>query len=128
MVEVLIVIVVVGILASLAIPIYLRNVNSSRRVEAYRHIELIKGSLTRWYSVNGASYTGAALGGTLDYDPNNVLTQGGQTQNFNYTLAVPTDQTYVITATRNGNNAPGVTLNQTITMNEAGTLGGTYPL
>ncbi len=129
LIEVLIVIVILGILAALAIPIFSQNVVRTYRAEALQQIEALRSSLARYFSLNGATYVGATLGvgGTLDYDPNNVATQGGQTQNFTYAVGGLAPATYTITATRGATNAPGITLGQTVTMNEAGVAGGTFP-
>lgn len=94
--EVLIVLVILGVLAGLAIPAYQSNVNRSRSAEAMATLAATRQSLIRYYMDQGNNtYTGAT---TLNIDFNPNSTTGGQVQHFDYSLTIGA-QTFTITAT-----------------------------
>lgn len=117
--EVLIVIVILGVLAGLAVPMYQASVEKSRKAEALATLGALRQSEIRYFATSG-SYT--ATLGQLDFDPN--ATAGGQTIHFTYAVAVTGGGTgFTATATRNAVDGGDGT--STVTINQAGTVGGT---
>jgi type IV pilus assembly protein PilE len=97
LVEVLIVVVVLSIIASVAFPLYDEYVNSSRRAEGQAFAMDIASRQERFYTQNGV-FTSTITAGGLNL-PDNL------SQNDAYTAAVVTendDTTYEITVTPNG--------------------------
>ena len=85
LIEVLVVLIILGVMASLAIPIMSSNVNRTYRAEALGQIDTLHASLTRYFSQNGGYPASANLPITgVDYDP--TTGQGGQIQHFTYAL------------------------------------------
>lgn len=82
MVELLVVLVIVAILAAVATPIYLANVQRSRASEAVGSMALIRQGL-RDYQISGASYfnigTGASTGAITDTLPTSVAANADPT-------------------------------------------------
>ena len=95
--EIIIVVIIVGVLASLALPKFFSTVEFSRAQEALAGIATIRGGLERYYVSKGLTYVGAS---TANIDTGNPL--AGQ-PNAHFTIAVPTVAIdgYTITATRN---------------------------
>ena len=112
--EILIVIVILAVLAGLAIPIYTAAVEKSKAQEAIQNLELIRGSMLRYFASNN-TYVGATLRATgnpvpvvsdIDVDPNNPL--GGQAWRFSYGIGGLGVAAFLATATRvNARNAAG---------------------
>ena len=94
--EVIIVIIIVGVLASLALPRFFSTVEYSRATEAMQAIATVRQSMERCYLMR-VSYTGpCSTFGNLDVeDPN-----GSPNSHFNYTMTGAAT-TYTIIATRN---------------------------
>lgn len=94
--EIIIVIIIVGVLASLALPRFFSTVEYSRSTEAFASMTAVRQSIERCYLQKGGSYATCTAFGNLDVEdpaasPNNHFTYGigsGAT-------------TYRITATRN---------------------------
>jgi len=104
--EVLIVVIIIGILAAIALPQYVNTIEKARSAEATSNIGALRSSVERyWYeqSALAASYTPAALD-RLDIDnPNNDTNRL-----FDYTLtdnSTQTTKTYTIRAERIGKAA-----------------------
>ena len=112
--EVLIVIVILGVIAGLAVPVYTAQVEKSRSQEAIQCLATVRDSIMRYFSQNN-SYAGATLT-TIDYNPNTVT--GGQTINFTYSLAVA-NPLFTASAVR---NAPLNDAAHTITLTQAGVI------
>jgi len=109
--EVLIVVIIIGILASIAMPQYIAAIEKSRSAEAVTNIGSLKTSVDRyWYQK-----------GTITDDPNDLdIDNPNSATNKQYSYAIdPTGTTgsvrkYTITATRTaGGNAYTVTWVQT---------------
>ncbi|MCF7808953.1 MAG: prepilin-type N-terminal cleavage/methylation domain-containing protein [Candidatus Marinimicrobia bacterium] len=60
-VELMIVLVITGVLAAVAVPIYQKNVESAKRTEAIAGISLVKESLEIYYGTNGQYPTAPAF-------------------------------------------------------------------
>ncbi len=90
--EVLIVLVVLGVIAGLAVPLYTAQVERARAAEAIQTLGSIRRSMMRHYVSHGDSYVGAFIRGyqsgtttgDIDVDANNI--GGGQKQHFSYSI------------------------------------------
>ena len=102
--EVIIVIIIVGVLASLALPRFFSTVEYSRATEALQAIATIRQSMERCYLMR-VSYTGPCSAfGSLDVeDPNTT-----PNSHFNYALTGAATA-YTIVATRNTRDGGGGT-------------------
>ncbi len=126
LIEILIVIIIVGVLAGLAVPVYQAQVTRAYRQEALQALGTTREALLRYFAQNNGTYVGAdvsAGGCNLDYCPN-AAASGGQTKYFTYTIGNLDATTFTLTATGNG-TGNGPTNAQTVTLNQAGTVGGT---
>ena len=113
--EIIIVIIIVGVLASLALPRFFATVEFSRSTEAFASLTAIRGSLERCYLQRNASYSGCTDFTLLDIeDP-------GQAPNahFAYSIQNPGAIGYTIIATRNsidgGDGSSTIVVTQTST-------------
>lgn len=104
--EVLIVVIIIGVLAAIALPQYVNTIEKARSAEATSNIGALRSSMDRyWYdqSALAASYTGGTLA-TLDIDnPND-----DSNRLFNYTLtdnSTTSTKNYTIRAERIGKAA-----------------------
>lgn len=128
--EVLIVIVILGVIAGLAVPVYVANVEKSRAQEAITQLDAIRGSMLRYFASTGTYATatilanaGVAAGTDIDVNPNNLT--GGQNQLFNYTITAQGVGTFTVTATRIAGRPAGAAIaagGGTVTINQAGTV------
>ena len=117
--EVLVAIVVIAVLAGLAVPMFQGTVERSRRAEAIQRLSATRASMLRYFAQNN-TYVGATFA-NIDYNPN--ANAGGQTVHFAYALGGLAAATFTITATRNAvNGGDGAS---TVTINQAGVVGGT---
>lgn len=122
LIELLIIIGIVTILASVAIPTYIRTVEKARSREAITNLRLIYGGQKIHEMENGTFTTGTLTGYVainialgLDIEP----------QFWAYEVVSPDGGvTYTATTTR---DAPGSAYDGTITLNQAGIWGGTHP-
>ncbi len=122
--EIIIVIIIIGVLASLALPRFFALVETSRGGEALNTISAIRGSMVRFALRNGNSYVGANLS-TIDIlDPSATAAN----THFTYTTFVnATSFTIVATRnTRNGGSGGTVHIQQDDTAQTV-TKGGTTP-
>lgn len=128
--EVLIVIVILGVVAGLAIPIYSSQIERARGQEALMNLGALREAAQRYYSSNN-SYTSMSVrvfnipqaSTDLDIDPNNPA--GGVTNIFTYTVAVSSSTAYILTATRRtglGTPPDPPAGTNTITINQAGAI------
>ena len=115
LVEILIVMVVLGIVAGLAFPVYTNLVERSRAQEAIRHLDAVKDALSGYRSING-NYTGATFA-AVRYDPNQV--EAGQAAHFSYVLSDVTATTFTITAQR---EPAAQNAGNTLTLDQTGTI------
>ena len=103
--EVLIVVIIIGILAAIAMPQYVGTIEKARSAEAASNIGSLRTSVDRyWYEqASQATYTAATMN-ILDVDNPNSITG----RLFNYTLTDASDasgRNYTIRAERTNNAA-----------------------
>jgi len=121
LVEVLIVIIIIGVLAGLAIPMYRSTAERSKKAEALYVLSAMRQSEGRFFATGGA-YTDNT--NQLDYAfTNAALTAGNQVVRFTYTIATDATEGFIATAKRNG--VDGGDGSSTVTLNAAGARGGT---
>ena len=111
--EIIIVIIIVGVLASLALPRFFRTVEYSRGTEALTNINAIRQSMERCYLQKG-TYVGCDVVGNLDVEDPTTSPNA----HFTYTIPAAAATTFTITATRNtrdGGNGGTITIEQTAT-------------
>ncbi|MBM3243718.1 MAG: prepilin-type N-terminal cleavage/methylation domain-containing protein [Candidatus Omnitrophica bacterium] len=65
LIELIIVVVIVGILAVVAIPRYFANINRAKKAAAVANLRAIRDALVAYESFTGASYGDAAAGATI---------------------------------------------------------------
>jgi type IV pilus assembly protein PilE len=99
LIELMIVIVIVGILAAIAIPSYENSVKKSKRADAQSALLTFANAMERYYTTNG-DYSGATASGVY---VNQVPTDGG-TKYYDLSVTVPTTlpDTYTLLATPTG--------------------------
>ena len=135
--ELLVVVVIIGVLASLALPRFIKTIETARTAEARHWLGVVRDSEVR-YRLDHASYTAAigtipaGAGNELDIDsPNNDATSNPAYYTYVVTvpgagcLGDPPGNGFTVTATRvntRGRPAPppGVPFPYTITESEKG--------
>jgi len=109
LIEMLIVIAVISILASIAIPAYQESVAKAKRADAQGALYGLATAMERFYTEN-SSYCGSDNGGVVGTCVNNdspgiytdqVPVDGG-TAYYNLTISAVSANTYTLTATRTG--------------------------
>jgi len=115
--EIIIVIIIVGVLASLALPRFFKTMEFSRGNEALTHLGNIKRSLERCYLFE-SDYTVCDDFSILDIEDPSLLT------NPHFTYGIVSDVTlFTVTATRNSaDNGDG---SSTVTIDQSGNKSGT---
>ena len=118
--ELLMVVIIIAILASIALPQYLKTTEKARMAEAISALSTIRQSQQR-YKAENAVYAGDIA--NLDVD--NPATSPGAL--FSYAVNCGKVNTFVATATRGSTNPPPVAacpVGYTVAINETGTFGG----
>ena len=116
--ELLIVIVILGVLAGLAIPAYQSAVEKARGQEALTSLSAAREAAVRFFAINN-TYVGIANDcSNLDYNPNTVV--GGQTLLFSYAVGGQAAATFTVTATRTGGPVGTIAVNQAGTVTKTG--------
>ena len=115
--EIIIVIIIIGVLASLALPRLFRTVEYSRSTEALNAIAMVRRAMERYALQNANSYVGAAIGALDVDDPSNNV----PATNFTYNLTVIGATTFTIAANRLSVNG-GTTGDWIYLFNAAGTI------
>lgn len=92
--EVLVVIIIIGILAALALPQYMKTIKKARIAEAASNIGSIRGAETRHYQENDELVTGSDLSNLDIEDPNDITNAY-----FTYTVSGTSPEDVVIVAT-----------------------------
>ena len=116
LIEILIVIIIIGVLASLALPRFFKTVEYSRGTEALTSLSSLRQSMGRCY-LKGTSFINCAMGNLDVDDPS-----GAVRAHFSYTIIAPGASTFVLRATRN--TLDGGTAGETITITDDGTRNG----
>jgi len=122
--EVLIVVIIIGILASIALPQYMGALKKASAAEAFTNLGGLRSSVDRYYYEQLAAGSYTTLSGDAWVDSLDVTVE---TTDWKYTIDDTTTLTaraYVITATRVGIANDWVTVNQDGTMVKSETLGG----
>jgi prepilin-type N-terminal cleavage/methylation domain-containing protein len=131
--ELIIVIIILAILASLAVPRFLVQTERARAAEALQHLSVIRGALDRYWVSNNRTYVGAVLtnadgcgaGYNLDIDcPNDNAVY--PRRQFQYAVGGLAAGTYTITAVRLSTRGDGTTMvaADNITADQGGTITG----
>jgi len=128
LIELMIVVAIVAILASVAFPAYREQVQKSNRADCEATILSEANSLERYYSMNNG-YAGAALGGGATC-PANAAANGATTR-YNLALVVGANGlTYTITATptaaQSGDGCTNLTYTNTGVKGVSGTKSVAY--
>lgn len=131
--ELIIVIIILAILASLAIPRFLSTTERARAAEALQHLAVIRGSLDRFYVAHNNSYVGASMtnadtcgaGFNLDIDCPNDNANYPRRQ-FQYDVGGVAANAYTVTATRLATRGDSTTADaaNTITATQTGVITG----
>ena len=96
--EIIIVIIIVGVLASLALPRFFSTVEFSRSTEALASMSTLRGSIERCYLAQGGNYSGCTIG-VID------VANPGNSPGANFTYAITAvSSAYTIQAQRNNTN------------------------
>jgi prepilin-type N-terminal cleavage/methylation domain-containing protein len=126
LIEILIVIIILGVVAGLAVPLYRAQVEKSRQIEALQVLAAVRGSEMRFFSTDGTFTDDFAQ---LDYtppstDPGDTTDDAGQTLHFSYSVALTGGGTgFEATATRNA--VKGGDGTSTVKIDQAGTVSKT---
>lgn len=124
LIELMIVIAIIGILASIALPAYQNSVTKSRRAIGQGDLMSFASAMERHFTTNG-SYLGAASGGGNTGAPTVFSTTSpsdGGTAYYNLTISAATATTFTLTAT--AINAQASDGNLTLTHTGARTWAG----
>lgn len=123
--EILIVLVILGIIAGLAVPNLQAPIERGRAVEAYRNLDRVRQAMHRYHTkfdtYVGATVPIAGFQSSLDFNPNETTTG---TNYFAYRLIDVGANTYRIRATRQSFVGCGQSIG-TLTIDETGTIVGT---
>jgi len=126
--EIIIVIIIVGVLASLALPRFFATVEFSKGTEGLNAMASIRGSIERCYLMTAGTYVGCDAFATLDLDD----PSGSPGNHFTYAITAVGTTGYTIVAERNsydGDSADGDTISLTqdltgVTRAGSGAYGG----
>ena len=97
--EVLIVVIIIGVLASIALPQYTATIEKSKSGEAVMNVGAIRSSLDRYWYQNNSDLTGATLD-NLDIDNPNDVTNKLYTYSISGLSGAGAERAYTVTATR----------------------------
>ena len=127
--EIIIVIIIVGVLASLALPRLFSTVEFSRSTEALNAIGMIRKSMERCFLTNDTN-ANCVVFANLDIEDPSASAGNTSGSIFNYTFTYTDEDNYVIIATRVGGDDAGDTVNVTVSdttgITRWGNVGGAY--
>ncbi len=117
--EIIIVIIIIGVLASLALPRFFKTVEYSRATEALSHLSAIRQSVNRCF-LTANTYAGCTLA-NLDVDDPSAAAG----THFTYVVNIPgtAGTPFTVVATRNG--FEGTNAGDTIEIDDTGVKRGT---
>jgi len=116
MVELLIVVLIIGILVSVAVPNYYRSLERAKCSQALHNLKTMRGAMLTYHREN-QTFVGADLAAI------SALVNATFASNSDWTYAVvPTASTFTLTATR----LTGTHKTKTITLNQNEAWTGTY--
>ena len=115
--EILIVLVVLAVIVGLAVPIYQTTAKKTYKAEALNLLSALRQSEARYYQSRSPRVYTTTIA-QLDFDP----TQVAGTSHFGFAI---TTGAGLFTATATGNGVGLATASDTVTLTEAGTVGGT---
>lgn len=104
--EIIIVIIIVGVLASLALPRFFATVEFSKSAEALQSLAVLRDSVERYYLASGGTYVGSTM---ANLDIANPGTSPGA--RFTYAISGQSAIGYTIQASRNTIDGGGGTAN-----------------
>ncbi|MBI3312390.1 MAG: prepilin-type N-terminal cleavage/methylation domain-containing protein [Candidatus Omnitrophica bacterium] len=118
--ELLMVVIIIGVLAAIAVPQYLKTREKARMSEALSVLGQIRSAEARYYAER-STYTGVV--NELDFSPTDVA----GTLVYTYTISGASATNFVAVATRGGAPAvgPSCTAGYAVRINQAGTICGT---
>jgi type IV pilus assembly protein PilE len=93
--EIIIVIIIVGVLASLALPRFFATVEFSRSTEALASLTALRQSVERCYLANSGTYDNCVIANLDLQDPGS-----SPNAHFTYSVLTPTATSYLLQATR----------------------------
>jgi len=100
--EIIIVVIIIGVLASLALPRLFSTVEYSRSTEALSSFATIRSSLERCYLQNNGTYTGCTLDSKADSNNLDIPDPSDSPNaHFEYSVTSSDGTGYTILATRN---------------------------
>ena len=104
LIELMIVVVIIGILASLSMPRFIDTIERARSTEALMHLGALRSSMERYFLENNNSYQGATLE-NLDIDnPNSPVLYPNRY--FNYEEPdIASSDSYTLTGRRINNSS-----------------------
>lgn len=116
--EIIIVIIIVGVLASLALPRFFSTVEYSKSTEALTSMSAIRQSMERCYLMSPGTYSGCGDGGFSELDIEDPALSPNA--HFTYAITGANATGYTITATRSASDGGDGASTVVILQNTAG--------
>ena len=120
LIELIVVVIVIGILATVAVPQYLKATERAKGGKAQNAIALIAQGEKLYRAENDTYLNVAAAGANAALGSYVELLSVDADTDWRYTVTGATTSAFLVTATRNGGSVAG-----TLTLNQDGTRGGT---
>ena len=120
--EIIIVIIIIGVLAALALPQMFKTVENSRSAEGLSNASALRDSLAR-YALRNGSRTSGATPTNLDIPDPSSTAAGNGSSLFNYAITgTAAGKEFTITATRNTTQGGNALSNIVLTEDASGTV------